>query len=122
MASVFAGWRTMRDPERTGPAGRQVIGWSAFTLGLLGIVHIANGNPQPELGDATKPSTMATVRLKAFREYGIGAQILRDLGVGKIRLISNYSRRLVSLPGYGLEIVDLVPLGVDAEGALPDRS
>jgi S-DNA-T family DNA segregation ATPase FtsK/SpoIIIE len=50
---VYAGWRTLRDPERNGPAGRQVIGWSAFALGLLGIVHIANGNPQPVLGDAT---------------------------------------------------------------------
>jgi DNA segregation ATPase FtsK/SpoIIIE, S-DNA-T family len=50
---VYAGWRTLRDPERNGPAGRQVIGWSAFTLGLLGIVHIANGNPQPVLGDAS---------------------------------------------------------------------
>ena len=34
-----------------------------------------------------------------FREYGIGAQILRDVGVGKIRLLSNFPRRLVSLPG-----------------------
>ena len=50
---VWAGWRTLRDPERNGPAGRQVIGWTAFTLGLLGIVHIANGNPQPVLGDAS---------------------------------------------------------------------
>ena len=50
---VYAGWRTLRDPERNGPAGRQVIGWTAFALGLLGIVHIANGNPQPVLGDAT---------------------------------------------------------------------
>ena len=50
---IAAGWRTLRDPERNGPAGRQVIGWSAFALGLLGIVHIANGNPQPVLGDAT---------------------------------------------------------------------
>ena len=50
---VYAGWRTLRDPERNGPAGRQVIGWCAFGLGLLGIVHIANGNPQPVLGDAS---------------------------------------------------------------------
>jgi 3,4-dihydroxy 2-butanone 4-phosphate synthase/GTP cyclohydrolase II len=62
--------------------------------------------------DATKPSTMSSGRLKEFREYGIGAQILRDLGVGKIRLISNYSRRLVSLPGFGLEVVETVPLDV----------
>lgn len=51
---LYAGWRTLRDPEHNGPVGRQVIGWSAFALGLLGIVHIANGNPQPELGDASQ--------------------------------------------------------------------
>jgi len=62
--------------------------------------------------DARKPSTMSSARLKEFREYGIGAQILRDLGVGKIRLISNYRRRLVSLPGFGLEVVETVPLDV----------
>jgi 3,4-dihydroxy 2-butanone 4-phosphate synthase/GTP cyclohydrolase II len=67
---------------------------------------------EAEAQDARKPSTMSSVRLKEFREYGIGAQILRDVGVGKIRLITNYPRRLVSLPGYGLEIVDIVPLDV----------
>ncbi len=49
---AYLGWRTLRDPEHNGPAGRQVIGWSAFVLGVLGIVHIANGNPQPSVGDA----------------------------------------------------------------------
>ena len=43
----------MRDPERNGPAGRQVIGWAALAFGVLGLVHIAAGNPQPALGDAT---------------------------------------------------------------------
>jgi GTP cyclohydrolase II len=47
-----------------------------------------------------------------FREYGIGAQILRDVGVGKIRLLTNHPRRLVNLPGYGLEIVECVPIPV----------
>jgi len=50
---VFVGWRTMRDPESNGPVGRQIIGWTALAFGLLGIVHIASGNPQPALGDAT---------------------------------------------------------------------
>ena len=61
--------------------------------------------------DMQRPSTMSTGNLKVFREYGIGAQILRDLGVSKIRLLSNYRRVLVSLPGYGLEIVETVPVG-----------
>jgi len=51
---VLIGWRNMRDPERNGPAGRQVIGWLALGFGVLGIVHIASGNPQPEVGDATE--------------------------------------------------------------------
>ncbi len=50
---VLIGWRNMRDPERNGPAGRQVVGWVALSFGVLGIVHIANGSPQPELGDAS---------------------------------------------------------------------
>ena len=49
---VCIGWRNMRDPEHNGPAGRQVVGWAALAFGVLGIVHIANGNPQPDLGDA----------------------------------------------------------------------
>ncbi len=47
----FVAWRNLRDPERNGPAGRQVIGWGALLFGVLGIVHIANGSPTPEMGD-----------------------------------------------------------------------
>jgi S-DNA-T family DNA segregation ATPase FtsK/SpoIIIE len=49
---VVVGWRNLRDPLHNGPAGRQVVGWAALGLGLLGIVHIAEGNPQPVSGDA----------------------------------------------------------------------
>jgi S-DNA-T family DNA segregation ATPase FtsK/SpoIIIE len=48
---VLVGWRNMRDPEHNGPAGRQVIGWAALGFGVLGIVHIANGSPQPAIDD-----------------------------------------------------------------------
>ncbi|HBH24324.1 MAG TPA: bifunctional 3,4-dihydroxy-2-butanone-4-phosphate synthase/GTP cyclohydrolase II, partial [Cytophagales bacterium] len=44
------------------------------------------------------------------RDYGIGAQILRDLGVSKIRLISNNPKKRAGLIGYGLEIVENVPI------------
>ncbi len=47
----FVAWRNLRDPESNGPAGRQVIGWTALLFGVLGIVHIANGSPTPKLGD-----------------------------------------------------------------------
>ena len=45
-----------------------------------------------------------------LRDYGIGAQILLDLGVKNIRLITNNPKKVVGLQGYGLEIVERVPL------------
>ena len=45
-----------------------------------------------------------------LRNYGIGAQILRDLGLSSIRVLTNNPRKLVGLEGYGLEIVGRVPL------------
>jgi len=47
-----------------------------------------------------------------LREYGIGAQILVDLGVKKIRLLTNNPRKIIGLSGYGLEIVERIPLKV----------
>jgi len=46
------------------------------------------------------------------RDYGIGAQILHDLGISKIRLITNNPKKRVGLMGYGLEIVDNVPIEI----------
>ncbi len=48
-----------------------------------------------------------------LRNYGIGAQILNDLGVSQIRLITNNPRKIAGLKGYGLEIVDRVPLLIE---------
>lgn len=52
------------------------------------------------------------------RDYGIGAQILRSLGVRKIKLITNSHAKRVGLKGYGLEIVDEVALPIDVEPLL----
>jgi 3,4-dihydroxy 2-butanone 4-phosphate synthase/GTP cyclohydrolase II len=51
-----------------------------------------------------------------LRNYGIGAQILRDLGLSSIRVMTNNPRKLVGLEGYGLEIVERVPLMTDPTG------
>jgi 3,4-dihydroxy 2-butanone 4-phosphate synthase/GTP cyclohydrolase II len=47
------------------------------------------------------------------RDFGIGAQIIRDLGIRKIKLITRSQRKRVGLVGYGLEIVENIPLGID---------
>jgi 3,4-dihydroxy 2-butanone 4-phosphate synthase/GTP cyclohydrolase II len=46
------------------------------------------------------------------RDYGVGAQILRDIGVSKIRLITNNPKKRVGLMGYGLEIVENLPIEI----------
>ena len=47
-----------------------------------------------------------------LREYGIGAQILRDIGVEKMRIMTNNPRKIVGLEGYGLIITERVPLEI----------
>ena len=49
-----------------------------------------------------------------LRHYGMGAQILHDLGVRKIRLLTNNPKKVVGLEGYGLEIVDQLPIRAEA--------
>ncbi len=48
------------------------------------------------------------------RDYGVGAQILRDLGIRKIRLLSNNPKKRAALLGYGLEIVETLPIEMKA--------
>ncbi len=49
-----------------------------------------------------------------LRDYGMGAQMLNDLGVKKIRLITNNPRKIAGLRGYGIQVVDRVPLLIEA--------
>lgn len=55
-----------------------------------------------------------------LREYGIGAQILVDLGLSRIRLLTNNPRRIVGLEGFGLQVTEWVPIrGKDPKGRRP---
>ncbi len=47
-----------------------------------------------------------------LRDYGIGAQILVDLGIQKLKLLTNNPKKIIGLKGYGLEIVQRIPLEI----------
>jgi len=48
-----------------------------------------------------------------LRDYGIGAQILRDLGVSEMKMLTNNPKKIVGLEGYGIEVVDRVPIEME---------
>ena len=65
------------------------------------------------------PEDAASAQSQSLRDYGLGAQILLDLGLTSMRLLTNSSRRIVGLEGYALDIVGRVPLSEipDAEAS-----
>ena len=81
-------------------------------------IGIVNKMKAYALQDKGKDTVQANEELgfkPDLRDYGIGAQILRKLGLGKIRIMTNNPRKIVGLEGYGLEMVERVSIEVQAK-------
>ncbi len=81
-------------------------------------IGIVNKMKAYALQDQGKDTVQANEELgfkPDLRDYGIGAQILRKLGLGKIRIMTNNPRKIVGLEGYGLQLVERVPIEVQAK-------
>lgn len=80
----------------------------------IGLLNKLKAYKLQEMGRDTVEANVELGFQMDERDYGVGAQILRDLGITKIKLISNNPKKRAGLIGYGLEIVESVPIEIPA--------
>jgi 3,4-dihydroxy 2-butanone 4-phosphate synthase/GTP cyclohydrolase II len=99
----------MRTVEK---AGKGVILYVQQEGRGIGLINKLHAYKLQEKGQDTVEANLALGFDMDNRDYGVGAQILSDLGVKKMRLMTNNPKKRVGLVGYGLEIIENVPLEV----------
>ncbi|MFC2176773.1 bifunctional 3,4-dihydroxy-2-butanone-4-phosphate synthase/GTP cyclohydrolase II [Bacteroidota bacterium] len=100
--------------EKVEKEGKGVIVYMNQEGRGIGLLNKLKAYELQEQGMDTVEANLALGFKMDERDYGIGAQILRDLGITKMKLMSNNPKKRTGLIGYGLEIVDNVTLEVDA--------
>jgi DNA segregation ATPase FtsK/SpoIIIE, S-DNA-T family len=91
-------WRFLRHPDRNSETGRVVIGWAALLIGVLGLVHIANGTPQPSDGAASMRAAGGLVGF--FASAPLVAAVTPWIAAPLLALVS----------GFGLLVITGTPL------------
>jgi len=78
----------------------------------IGLKHKINAYKLQEQGMDTVEANVQLGFSPDLRDYGMGAQMLADLGIKKMKLLTNNPKKIIGLQGYGLEIVDRIPIEI----------
>jgi 3,4-dihydroxy 2-butanone 4-phosphate synthase/GTP cyclohydrolase II len=108
------GDQLLRAMEMIGEEGKGALVYMHQEGRGIGLANKIKAYALQEKGKDTVEANEALGLLPDLRDYGIGAQILTHLGIRKLRMMTNNPKKIIGLKGYGLEVVERVPIIVEA--------
>jgi len=108
------GAQLVRAMEMIGEEGKGALVYMHQEGRGIGLANKIKAYALQEKGKDTVEANEALGLLPDLRDYGIGAQILAHLGIRKLRMMTNNPKKIIGLKGYGLEVVERVPIIVEA--------